>query len=507
MSSLPTWNNLDNADVAKQCQQFAFINNSIIALSCANTLLTRNNLSTQEKNQAVELYNHSLQQLVNLVLQQRTLDNLVVKVNGLNLAKQKHRLVLTSAFNILEPRLKVTEFGELGVLAIRERDNTKKGQDKFYPSEGIFRSVNFQFDSLTVHNGKYVLKLHAAELSSATDITKGNNQYQQKYSPAAAYLSLLQKADIDNFSVIGVIHAAKAEFRRGVFAVEPISTTKIPIIMIHGLNSDPIIWRYLTMVLLNDQQLSNHFQIWHLYYPSGPPPFFTSMKLKQSIDDLLSSINQPNFTDDAVFIGHSMGGIVTNVLTTDSEYALWDAAFIDRPEMFEEKPDRDLENIFIFKPIFKHNTVFFLDTPHRGSEVATSTIGYFSSALVNLPQSFLGLFQNFTSKIGLEKMTKAMQPFMEGPNSIQVLRPGHPLMNALNELPIAGEAYSIIGTENDLHCLSDSDCSNISDGVVNYNSAHIDQAKEDIIVPSTHNSFQSEQAIEFIKSKLLQLIK
>jgi hypothetical protein len=504
---LPDWQYFNNQTLAEQCHLHTQSGNTVLTLSCANALLSRDSLFTQQKSQGIIQYNHSLQQLVSIAIQQRHVKNISIEVTGLNFAKTKRRFVLTSSFNIFDPRLKIKEFGELGILAVSKHSNTKQDQDKFYPLEGIYRTVNFQFDSLTVNDNQYVVHLSVENISSTTDIYKGNNLYHNKYSLAAPYLSLLEEADIDTFSLLGLVQAAKAEFRRGVFAIEPISSTKIPIIMVHGLNSDPLIWRYLTVALLNDEKLSNHFQIWHLYYPSGPPPFYTAMKLRQSISNLLASIHHPGFTDNAVFIGHSMGGIIANVLTTDSDYALWDAAFVERPETLIDKPSRDLENIFMFTPLFKNNTVFFLDTPHRGSEVATSFIGYLSSSLVNLPQSFIGLFQSFTSHIGLDKLTKAMQPFMKGPNSIQVLRPGHPLMNALNELPIAGKAYSIIGSETDIHCLPSGNCAEISDGVVSYNSANISQAEEEIIVHATHNSFQNEQAITFIQDKLHQLME
>nr|WP_306288376.1 hypothetical protein [Pseudoalteromonas sp. WY3] len=56
--------------------------------------------------------------------------------------------------------------------------------------------------------------------------------------------------------------------------------------MIHGLNSDPLIWRYLTMAILNDAVLSQRYQIWHVYYPSGPPPFFNAMRVRHLLSEL-----------------------------------------------------------------------------------------------------------------------------------------------------------------------------------------------------------------------------
>lgn len=126
----------------------------------------------------------------------------------------------------------------------------------------------------------------------------------------------------------------------------------------------------------------------------------------------------------------------------------------------------------MFTPVFDESTVFFLDTSHRGSKVANSVIG---SVFVTLPNNFKNIFKHFIQTLGLEKITSSMQPFLNqhGANSVQVLRPGHPLMNSLLTLPISGESYSIIVSTTRLTCKTKAECNSISDGVVDYSSAYI----------------------------------
>jgi hypothetical protein len=168
------------------------------------------------------------------------------------------------------------------------------------------------------------------------------------------------------------------------------------------------------------------------------------------------------------------------------------------------KQDSSLKDIFVFSPIFEEATVFFLDTPHRGSNIATSLIGSIGSAFVTLPDNFKNIFKRFIDRVGIEKITSAMQPFLvgHGPNSVQVLRPGHPLMEALVELPIQGESYSIIGSNSKLICKHQVDCDQISDGIVSYVSAYLEDAADTIIVKSSHDSFKNPEAISFILDKL-----
>jgi len=116
------------------------------------------------------------------------------------------------------------------------------------------------------------------------------------------------------------------------------------------------------------------------------------------------------------------------------------------------------------------------------------------------------LFKNFIDKVGVNKLTVAMLPFLQnyGPDSVQVLRPNHPLMSALAEIPVAGNSFSVIGSTNALSCDSPLSCSTISDSVVSYDSAFMQDAQATIIVNSAHNSFKSPEAISFILNKLKQ---
>ena len=51
------------------------------------------------------------------------------------------------------------------------------------------------------------------------------------------------------------------------------------------------------------------------------------------------------------------------------------------------------------------------------------------------------------------------------------------------------------------------DCDQISDGVVSYGSAYIEDAAETIIVKSSHDSFKNPEAIAFILDKLKRKMK
>jgi len=228
------------------------------------------------------------------------------------------------------------------------------------------------------------------------------------------------------------------------------------------------------------------------------------MRIRKQLREFINQLNAPELYSKAVIIGHSMGGIISRTLSTDSGDRLWDITFTDSYEKMKLTEDSAIKDIFIFSPIFEKTTVFFLDTPHRGSSVANSVIGSIGSAFVTLPNKFKNIFKGFIDTVGIEKITKVMQPFLiqHGPNSVQVLKPGHPLVEALIDLPVIGKSYSIIGSTTKLKCKTKEDCNDISDGVVNYSSAYIESSVDTVIVKSSHNSFKSPDAISFILGKL-----
>ncbi|MEI8625888.1 alpha/beta hydrolase [Pseudoalteromonas sp. B137] len=310
INDIPDWYRYSTNNLAKLCvsPDFTIIQKVAYVVSCNNELLHRSDVTNSQRLSAIDNYNLSVFNLLQFKLQNKAAKSLSIVLNSKNKSINLNHLTLTTNFELLNKRLSFKEFGELGVVAISEAKNRKKGFDKFYPREGIFRSVNFTFNSLVLVEKQLIVTLNYEIVSEPIYTKLGTQTYLKKYSPSAAYLALLEKADIDNFSLLGLIYATQAEFREGVFAIEPISLTKIPLIMTHGLNSDPLIWRYLTMTLLNDPDINKHFQIWHFYYPSGPPPFFTAMKLRKKVEDLLALTSSNNLVNKAVFVGHSMGG-------------------------------------------------------------------------------------------------------------------------------------------------------------------------------------------------------
>src|SRR5690606_14533161 len=142
--------------------------------------------------------------------------------------------------------------------------------------------------------------------------------------------------------------------------------------------------------------------------------------------------------------------------------------------------------------------------PHRGAATADGWIGRLASAMITLPKAVKNVFGKMWQALTNDDIKPAMRGYMSGfgPNSVDVLSPKHPLVQQLTLLPLQVPVYSVIGNDNPQRCTDVVACPALNDSVVPYNSAHLDVAVAEIVVPSEHNSYLSPQAIEFISDIL-----
>lgn len=477
--------------------------NSIV---CTHALLARDDVSLSQRQFALGRHRNALMRL--LILKLEGLEDRAHLHTGLDLSVP---IILASRIKAREPSLQPKVLGDYGIaVVVRENDlhqqvdSTDNTLKSYYPQEGEFRSYTLMFDGIKVDGEEVLIKISKQPINERTTIRVGRNAYLARYSPSAAYVALLNNSTIDAMSWKGFVGSDLAEERRGVYAIGPLSDTKIPLIMIHGLNSDPLVWRYLSVAILNDEWLNERYQLWHVLYPTGQPPFYNAMKVRRELNELLDNLNSPLLKREAVYIGHSMGGLISKLLTTESGSDFWQATFAVSKSDYERYSTADIDELFFFSPLFERNTVFFLDTPHKGSALATSTIGYIGNKLVSLPVSLTHLFDGIVSALGNDIFTPSMRPYIENTRfkSLDVLAPGHPLMDVLYNKRVQGDAYAVIGSSSEIECDTPTLCSLINDGVVNYDSAFTPDALETIIVNSRHNSFKSPQAVDFIVEHL-----
>lgn len=491
-------------------------NKSLLQLSCAQLWLSSSQLTGTQLQQATTLYNQSLTSFLQLMLPKQKYRHPALRIvleppldeTGLPF----ENFVLASDFQAIKSHHQKIKGTGLGVSLVAARENTGKGWDKNYPPEGIFRSVTVSLKELKFNKDLQIqLTLQGYMMQGATELKFASASYPLLYDAASSYLWLMQQAKLADLELPGLFNAELADNKLGIYSITPLQKNKQPLLMIHGLNSSPLIGYELTMAVLQDEELKQRYQIWHAFYPSGPPPFYNSMRIRKKLDELhgmLKAEGGAKELDQILVVGHSMGGIISKTLIQNTDYVLWDLSFTERPEQigYAQKELDKIQDIFIFKTRPYIDKVVFMDTPHGGSEYSESILAKMASWFINLPKNFTLILSNFILKLGPDKVTLPMREYLSGsgPHSVQVLSPRHPLLQGLNKLEYQRPVYSIVGSDGALSCKDEKSCSQISDGVVPFFSAHQAKAVQEIIVPSNHNSYQSPQAIEFLLQVLRQ---
>jgi hypothetical protein len=199
-----------------------------------------------------------------------------------------------------------------------------------------------------------------------------------------------------------------------------------------------------------------------------------------------------------------MGGCISRLLITDVDDKIWMNMFRKPPEQVPMSPES--KKLFTDAIIFRHRSevgrVIFIAAPLRGSDLATNWVGRIGSSLVKSPVTLL--------QAGNEMMKVAT--FQSGdlklkriPNSVDTLSPENRFVKEINNIPITpGIPYHVISGDRGKGGNKDKTNPVMSDGIVPYWSSHMDGARSEIVVPSSHSAHQNQEAIAEVKRILKQ---
>ena len=323
-----------------------------------------------------------------------------------------------------------------------------------------------------------------------------------KSLPVAADLTapealLIAETHPEKFNLSSLLHTDKFPKAAKVVMIAPYRINRIPIIFIHGLADSPVTWVPMINGLNASPEIRKKYQVWVFRYPSGLPYTLSAALFRRYLEVIYQKY--PN-TPKAILIGHSMGGLVADMMIRDSAGNQYCDDVLGKPlDQFQIEPDalRIIKESLIFKASTHVSKVIFLATPHKGADMASGVIGRLGSRLVRLPAKLVAIGPGLVEKDAASNGKKMIARF---PNSIDTLRPQARSVVAMNRLPIESSVtyYSIIGDR------GGNNSPNSSDGVVAYRSSHLAGAKSEKIVPYWHSYVhQSPEGIAEVERILL----
>lgn len=288
----------------------------------------------------------------------------------------------------------------------------------------------------------------------------------------------------------------------GIGALRPYLAGRIPVVFVHGTASSPGRWADMVNDLIADDRLRHRFAFWFFRYDSGQPIPYSAWQLRSALAKAIERAD-PGGSDpclhDMVVMGHSQGGLLTKMTAIDSGDVFW-RGISSKPLEETSLSDEDkalMRDVAFVKPLPFVHRVIFLATPHRGSYLAgPQIVRRLAQRLVRLPADVV--------RVGADLATLNPTGAVASgriSTSIDNMSPGHRFIKAIAGIPLSPTvtAHSIIAKDDDKP-LAES-----GDGVVKYESAHIDGVVSELVVQSPHSGMQAAPAtVEEVRRILVE---
>lgn len=392
-------------------------------------------------------------------------------------------------------RLQVRDAGFGGMLVgiNRPADPPKD----YFPSVGVAGAVTTVLDFKPAAPGskaprEVLLSLHDPTLRETVRIAGVNHPLAADFTAPLAYyphprfLGLMEAMRVDRFYRTA-----------GLELLQPYDPDRIPIVFVHGLISEPGMWRDTIDAVESDPELRGRFQFWAFGYPTGDPISISALQLRESLAGVYRRYPR---TKDMVLVSHSLGGLLSQMQTITTGRAIWDGVFGSDADRLYAKvpPDHMVKRALIFDANPHIKRVIFICVPHRGSPLADNAIGAIGLSLIHLPAQVM---DNIQAQIGHSLAVIKGKKGFAFPPSVHGLSPRSTLLQALDTRPIQVPHHTIVGDR------GRGDTPNSSDGVVLYRSSHLDSAQSELVVPGPHHSYRLPQTVAEIQRILHQHLK
>ena len=393
----------------------------------------------------------------------------------------------------------------LGVplIAIRERHGEQQPDEQFLPALLSFPVTAFLHvvpDARACPTGtrpRHVAILELYDPLSSTDIVAGARRVPLETdlsTPLAYFLNNPQldpnnpRLNLETVATQGLLHPDKTAAEAGLYMLQPYEPDKIPVLMIHGLWSSPMTWMEMFNDLRGDPEIRKHYQFWFYLYPTGQPFWQSATQLRRDLAHARAVLDpqsrEPAF-DQMVLVGHSMGGLVAKMQTVASRDQFWHIVS-DKPfQLVKASPGerRHLQDVFFFRPEPAVRRLITIATPHRGSYFANDTTRWLANELINLPK-----LQMLHRDELLKENPGFFRPhsILQVKTSVDSLAPDSPILPVLlhAEQPPWLKCHNIVGVLPDKGFIGS--VAGGTDGVVSYESAHLDNVASELKVAADH---------------------
>lgn len=470
---------------------------------------TRNPYDPQFRS-VCDLYNESLEDTLRLLCEQNRLQpgqtytietadqRFVVRteMRGGWRPDEFERYEFVSDYKIETLRNRHTTYG-LGVplIAVRRPPDPNDPREEYYP-DGLSYAVTALMRRIEPENPaagesptcvlEFFDPLRANQIQLAdhwvpleTDLT----------TPLAYFLDSPEYRQRDQ-ATEGLLNPEDSQENRGLYMLEPYDPDRIPVLMVHGLWSSPLTWMDMFNDLRSFPEIRERYQFWFYLYPSGQPFWISATQLRSDLiamRETFDAARRDKPLDQMVLVGHSMGGLVSRMQTIDSGDEFWNIVSDQPPEKLAG-PEEDrvkLISALFFQPNPSIRRVITIGTPHRGSEFANEYTRWLARKLIKLPTLAVSTGRRLARENpNLFRDTQ----LLTASNAIDSLAPDSPIFPVMMRARRSPRVkyHNIVGILENPSLLTSQ--AGRGDGVVAYESAHMDDVESELVVNAEHTS-------------------
>jgi pimeloyl-ACP methyl ester carboxylesterase len=390
-----------------------------------------------------------------------------------------------------------TTYG-LGVplIAVRQPQSSGDLREKYYP-QGLSYAVTAMMRCVPPAPGKRPGESPTCVLEFFDPLVANQIQLANQWVPLETDLTTPLAYFLDspefrkrNRATEGLIDPNDSQQKRGVFMLEPYDPKRIPVLMVHGLWSSPLAWMDMFNDLRSFPEIRERYQFWFYLYPSGQPFWLSATQLRYDLAAMREAFDPQGHDrslDQMVLVGHSMGGLVSRMQTIDSGDDFWKIVSDQPPEKLNgpEEARTKLVSTLFFHPNQSIDRVITIGTPHRGSEFANDYTRWLARKIIKLPTIAVTTGERLALDNPDVIKNKDLLTVANAIDSLDPQCPIFPVMLQAKRDPHV-RYHNIIGVLENSSLITGR--AGQGDGVVDYDSAHMDDCESELIVNADHTS-------------------
>ena len=312
---------------------------------------------------------------------------------------------------------------------------------------------------------------------------------EQDYTLTANYTApfayWLANNQLGKFGYLSLLDRAETLRMPHLYMLEPYQPNKKVIVLVHGLASSPETWVNLTNNVLGDPVLRENYQVWMMAYSTNMPILESRFQIHALLKQAFVQVQpKTQSAQDAVLIGHSMGGIISRLLVSDADISKQAIPLMNYEQYSRLQQNPTIIERFQFKVDLPFSRAIFVAAPHRGSDVSDRWYIEWAKKLVKLPTLFFDQVD-----VQLEEKNSTQGLIHSGPDD---LSPNSRFMQLTHQvMPNIGIPYhSVVGN---VH--QSNDPTLMSDGIVPYQSSHLEGAQSERIFKGGHSIHAKPETI------------